>query len=121
MSGEMKNNLEGKSREDGAERCSEHTRVLPDLKEGDFVQVQNLRGRNPLKSYYNGIVVGRRNLNSYAVKIIGTDRITVRNRVCSQFLFISWKVCRSQFLVVQVLCQQRAGTWRGTRQDLHAL
>ena len=50
------------------------------MKEGDFVQVQNLRGRNPLKSDYNGIVMGRSNLNSYAVKINGTDRVTVRNR-----------------------------------------
>ena len=59
---------------------SEHTQVLPELKEGDFVQLQNLRGRNPLKSDYNGIVVGKRNLNSYAVKINGTGRVTVRNR-----------------------------------------
>ena len=53
---------------------------MPELKEGDFVQLQNLRGRNPLKSDYNGIVVGKRNLNSYAVKINGTGRVTVRNR-----------------------------------------
>ena len=80
MSGEMKDKLQGKIREDGAKRWSEHTRVLPELKIGDFVQVQNLRGRNPLKSDYNGIVVGRSNLNSYAVKINGTDKVTVRNR-----------------------------------------
>ena len=39
MSGEVKDKLQGKIREDGAKRWSEHTRVLPDLKEGDFVQV----------------------------------------------------------------------------------
>ena len=57
-----------------------HTRVLPDLKEGDFVQMQNLRGSNPLKSDYNGIIVGKKNVNSYSVKVNGTDRVTVRNR-----------------------------------------
>ena len=59
MTAEVKDKLQGKNREDGAKRWSEHTRVLPDLKEGDFVQMQNLRGRNPLKSDYNGIIVGK--------------------------------------------------------------
>ena len=59
MTGVVKDRLQGKIREDGAKRWSEHTRVLPDLKEGDFVQMQNLRGRNPLKSNYNGIIVGK--------------------------------------------------------------
>ena len=48
--------------------------------EGDFVQMQNLRGRNPLKLDYNGIIVGKNNVNSYSVKVNGTNRLTVRNR-----------------------------------------
>ena len=80
MSGPVKDALQGKIRDDGARRWSEHTRILPELKNGDFVQMQNLRGRNPLKSDYNGIIVGRHNVNSYAVKMNGNDRITVRNR-----------------------------------------
>ena len=61
-----------KIRSEGGQRWSEHTRILPDLKIGDFVQIQNLKGRNPLKSDYNGKIVGRHNVNSYAVKVNGT-------------------------------------------------
>ena len=39
-----------------------------------------MRGRNPLKSDYNGIVVGKNNVNSYSVKVNGSNRVTVRNR-----------------------------------------
>ena len=77
MTGEVKDKLQGKIREDGAKRWSEHTRVLPELQKGDFVQMQNLRGRNPLKSDYNGIVVGKNNVNSYSVKVNGSNRVTV--------------------------------------------
>lgn len=80
MSGPVKDALQGKIRDDGARRWSEHTRILPELKNGDFVQMQNLIGRNPLESDYNGIIVGRHNVNSYAVKMNGNDRVTVRNR-----------------------------------------
>ena len=78
--GEVKDKLQGKIRADGEKRWSEHTRVLPDLKEGDLVQLQNLKGRNPLKSDYNGNISGKTNLNSYSVKGNGTNRVTVRNR-----------------------------------------
>ena len=36
MTGEVKDKMQGKIRENGGKRWSEHTRVLPDLKEGDF-------------------------------------------------------------------------------------
>ena len=39
MTGEVKDRLQGKIREDGAKRWFEHTQVLPDLKEGDFVKM----------------------------------------------------------------------------------
>ena len=76
MSGEVKDELQGKIREDGGKRWSEHTY----LKEGDSVQLQNLKGRHPLRSDYNGTIVGKNNLNSYSMKFNGTDRVTVRNR-----------------------------------------
>ena len=80
LSGEVKDKLQEKIRSEGGQRWSEHTRVLPELKIGDFVQIQNLKGRNPLKSDYNGEIVGRHNVNSYAVKVNGTGKTTVRNR-----------------------------------------
>ena len=42
-----------------------NTRILPELKIGDFVQIQNLKGRNPLKSDYDGEIVGKHNINSH--------------------------------------------------------
>ena len=33
-----------------------------------------------MKSDYNGTIVGKNNLNSYSVKVNGTNRVTVRNR-----------------------------------------
>ena len=80
MTGEVKDKLQGKIREDGAKRWNEHTRVLPELQKGDFVQMKNLRGRNPLKSDYNGIIVGKNYVNSYSVKVNGSNVVTVRNR-----------------------------------------
>ena len=43
MTGEVKDKLQEKIRSEGAKRWSEYTRVLPDLKIGDFVQIQNLK------------------------------------------------------------------------------
>ena len=64
LSGEVKDKLQEKIRAEGDRRWSEHTRVLPELSIGDFVQIQNLKGRNPLKSDYNGEIVGKHNVNS---------------------------------------------------------
>ena len=62
MSGEVKDKLQGKIRADGAKRWSEHTRMLPELQKDDTVQLQNLRGRHPLKSDHNGIVVEKKTM-----------------------------------------------------------
>ena len=35
------------------------------------MQIQNLRGRHPLKSYHNGMIIAKDNVNSYSVKIHG--------------------------------------------------
>ena len=42
--------------------------------------MQNLKGRTPLTSDYNGVIVGKSNMNSYSVKLNGTNGVTVRNR-----------------------------------------
>ena len=89
--------------------------------------MQNLRGRNPLKSDYNGIVVGKNNVNSYSVKVNGSNVVLETELVCAKFyhLFqsIIWMVCRTWALsrVFQVLRVQGAGTWQGTRPDLQAI
>ena len=62
-------------------RWSEHTRKLPPLEIGSWVQLQNLRGRHPLKSDSSGVVIGKHNENSYAVKVNGSEVVTVRNRI----------------------------------------
>ena len=66
----MKDKLQGKIRAEGDRRWSEHTRVLPELKVEDFVQIQNIKGTNTLKIDYNGEIVGKHNVNSYA-KLMG--------------------------------------------------
>ena len=40
-----------------------------------------MKGRYPLKSDNSGIIVGKHNENSYAVKVNGSENVTVRNRV----------------------------------------
>ena len=81
LSGEAKKKLQKKIREEGGKHWSEHTKILPELKIGQFVQMQNLKGNHPLKSDYNGQIVGCHDINSYAVKVNGTGKITMRNRV----------------------------------------
>ena len=80
MTGEVKDQLQGKIRADAGKRWDEHTKSLPELHLGDTVQMQNLRGRHPLKSDHNGVVVAKHNFNSYSVKVNGTGLVTVRNR-----------------------------------------
>ena len=77
MTGEVKDILQEKIQKAGGARWSEHTRVLPPLELGTWVQLQNLRGIYPLKSDNSGIIVGRHNKNSYAVKVNGSENVTV--------------------------------------------
>ena len=81
MTGEVKDILQKKIRETGGAKWSKHTRKLPPLEIGSWVQLQNLRGRYPLKSDTSGIVIGKHNENSYAVKVNGSENVTVRNRI----------------------------------------
>ena len=71
MSGEVKDQLQWKIRADGGKRWSEHTKSLPDLQKRDTVQMQNLRGRHPLKSDHNGVIIAENNVNSFSVKVHG--------------------------------------------------
>ena len=80
MSGPVKDVLQEKIRKAGGQKWSEHTKVLQPLVAGQWVQLQNLRGNHPLKSDYSGVIVGRHNENSYAVKVNGTGKVTLRNR-----------------------------------------
>ena len=80
MTGEVKDQLQGQIRADAGTRWDEHNNSLPELHLGDTVQMQNLRGRHPLKSDHNGVVVAKHNFNSYSVKVNGTGLVTVRNR-----------------------------------------
>ena len=80
LSGPVKDGLQEKIRKAGGQKWSEHTKVLQPLVARQWVQLQNLRGNNPLKSDYSGVIVGKHNENSYAVKVNGTGKVTLRNR-----------------------------------------
>ena len=80
LSGPVKDKFQEKIRKDAGLRWSEHTKVLQPLQLEDWVQLQNLKGSHPLKSDYSGEIVGKRNINSYAVRVNGTNQVTVRNR-----------------------------------------
>ena len=63
-----------------AERLSEHTRLLPQLKVGDLVRIQNQTGPHPLKWDKTGRIIEVRQHDQYAVKVDGSGRVTLRNR-----------------------------------------
>ena len=54
---------------------------MPPLEIGSWVQLQNLRGTHPLKSDNSGVVIGRHNENSYAVKVNGSEKVTLHRPV----------------------------------------
>ena len=80
LSGPVKDKLQEKIRKYAGLRWSEHTKVLQPLQLGVWVQIQNLKGSHLLKSDYSGEIVGKHNINSYAVKVYGSNQVTVRNR-----------------------------------------
>ena len=61
-------------------RLSERTRRLPQLKVGDHVRVQNQIGPYPLKWDRTGIVTEVRQHDQYIIRLIGSNRSTLRNR-----------------------------------------
>ena len=68
------------SREEAAERLSQHTRILPPLVVGDCVRIQNQTGPNPTKWDKTGIVVEVRQFDQYVVRVDSSGRVTLRNR-----------------------------------------
>ena len=62
------------------EKWSEHTNVMPPLRVGDYVYVQNLVGNHPKRWERTGIVVEVRQYHQYVVKVDGSGRVTLRNR-----------------------------------------
>ena len=62
------------------ERLSEHTKVLPPLQVGDHVTIQNQHGNQPLKWDKRSVVVSCEGFNKYGVKVLGSGRLTHRNR-----------------------------------------
>ena len=59
---------------------SEHTKVLPPLRVGQHVRVQNQIGPHARKWDKTGIVVEVRQHDQYVVKLNGSNRVTLRNR-----------------------------------------
>ena len=62
------------------ERWSEHTHLLPSLKVGDHVYLQNLMGNHPRRWDRTGVVVEVRQYHQYVIRVDGTGRVTIRNR-----------------------------------------
>ena len=65
----------------GHEAWSQGTRRLPPLKTGDQVYVQNQTGNHPRRWERTGTVVEVRQFDQYVVKMDGSGRATLRNRV----------------------------------------
>ena len=62
------------------ERLTAHTRILPPLKVGDTVRIQNQTGQFPTKWDKTGIVVEVRQFDQYIIRVDGSGRMTLRNR-----------------------------------------
>ena len=62
------------------EDLERHSHSLPPLLVGDVVQVQNQRGKDPLRWDRSGIVVESLGNQQYTVKMDGSGRVTLRNR-----------------------------------------
>ena len=62
-------------------RLAEHTKRLPPLSVGDLVRIQNQTGPSPLKWDKTGTVVEVRQFDQYVVRVDGTGRVTLRNRI----------------------------------------
>ena len=62
------------------EDLSRHTKSLTPLPLGSVVQVQNQKGKDPLRWDKSGIVVESLGNQQYSVKMDGSGRVTLRNR-----------------------------------------
>ena len=57
-----------------------HAHRLPDLPVGAVVQVQNQKGKDPLRWDRSGVVVESLGNQQYTVKMDGSGRVSLRNR-----------------------------------------
>lgn len=62
------------------ERLNEHTRILPPLRVGDHVRIQNQVGNDPRKWDKTGVVVEVKQHDQYVIRTDGSGRATLRNR-----------------------------------------
>ena len=56
-------------RAEAGRRIDFHTKVLKELEVGDCVQLQNLRGKHPLKLDQAGVVTPKNGFSNYLVKL----------------------------------------------------
>jgi hypothetical protein len=63
------------------ENLTPHTKELPPLKVGDTVRVQNQTGNTPIKWDRSGVIIEVRQHDQYAVKMHGSGRVSLRNRM----------------------------------------
>ncbi len=62
------------------DKWSEHTKLLPPLKIGDRVRIQNQTGSHPNKWDRTGIVIEVPQFHQHLIRIDGSGRQTLRNR-----------------------------------------
>ena len=56
------------------------TKLLPPLKVGDAIRVQNQVGHHPLECDRTGVITDVRQFDQYAIRVDGSGRATLRNR-----------------------------------------
>ena len=79
LSADAKEQRQMKIRVEAGKQLYLHTKVLKELEVGDHVQIQNLRGRHPLKSDQVGVVTAKNGYSNYSVKVSGSGLVTKRN------------------------------------------
>ena len=80
ISQKLREGMLAKSREVDGEKLSRNTRYLRTLQKGTPVVLQNQSGRNPTKWDKTGVVVEIRPHEQVVVKVVGSRRLTPRNR-----------------------------------------
>ena len=80
LSADAKEQRQMKIRVEAGKRLDLHTKVLKELEVGDHVQIQNLRGRHPLKSDQVGVVTAKNGYSNYSFKMSGSGLVTKHNQ-----------------------------------------
>ena len=96
------------------EKLSQHTKILPQLRVGDHVRVQNQTGKDPRRWDKTGVIIEVRQFDQYAVKIHGSGRVTLRNRK-----FLRRYVPFSPSRCSKTSPQQSTPETRPTEENLH--